>query len=201
MNLESHEVFQEELSQIPNKQVRDFITYCLDNAPKYFYHIPASSSGKYHPLQDLGEGGLVRHTRAVFQVGMDLLRCEQFVEDNDINRTIVGSASLLHDIIKNGIEGGEYTVSEHPILACRFTTSMLIEYIITTAVNKRDDLIEIVLIIEHCVRSHMGKWNTDREKNEILPVPKTDLEKLVHLADYIASRKYIDFSYLNEENM
>ena len=39
----------------------------------------------------------------------------------------------------------------------------------------------------------MGIWNKDREGNEMLPKPQTQIEKLVHLADYIASRKYIDY--------
>ena len=30
-----------------------------------FWTMPASTSGKYHPAHSLGQGGLIRHTRAV----------------------------------------------------------------------------------------------------------------------------------------
>ena len=50
--------------------------------------------------------------------------------------------------------------------------------------------------IANCIHSHMGKWNTDyRTKREILPKPKTVVEKFVHTCDYLASRKYLEFKF------
>ena len=43
------------------------------------------------------------------------------------------------------------------------------------------------------IASHMGKWNTGyKSKTEILPKPKTELQKFVHTCDYLASRRYLD---------
>lgn len=193
MNLENHEIFTEELNQISDEKLRSFVTYCLDNAPKYFYHIPASSSGKYHPKQDLGEGGLVRHTKAVVKVGLDLLGCEQFVEDNNYNRDIVISAGLLHDLLKSGTTDTGHTIFEHPKLAVKFIGECMNNY-----KNKKDLQIPIMYSIIRCVERHMGKWNTNKERNQKLYKPETPIEKLVHLADYIASRKYINFEDLRQ---
>ena len=46
----------------------------------------------------------------------------------------------------------------------------------------------------------MGQWNTDKRENIILPKPKSEVEKIVHLADYLASRKDIDISFEDDVN-
>jgi hypothetical protein len=39
----------------------------------------------------------------------------------------------------------------------------------------------------------MGMYNTDfKTKEEILPKPASKLQNLVHLCDYLASRKYFE---------
>ena len=58
--------FEREIALIKNEDYRKFIIDYLDNeCPSYFWEIGASSSGKYHPKFSQGEGGLVRHTKAV----------------------------------------------------------------------------------------------------------------------------------------
>lgn len=44
-------------------------------------------------------------------------------------------------------------------------------------------------LIYDLIASHMGQWNTNDYVNIVLPKPKTQLEKFVHLCDYLASRK------------
>ena len=177
------EIFNEELDLIVNKELRLVLEEALLKAPSYFYTAPASSSGKYHPEQDLGEGGIIRHTKTCIRVGLDLLRSEQFIEDNDYNRDVIISALMLHDIIKNGFKDSKNTVSAHPLFACSFLYSLDIDEVNFSIISE----------IVNCIKSHMGIWNKDREGNEMLPKPQTQIEKLVHLADYIASRKYIDY--------
>ena len=41
----------------------------------------------------------------------------------------------------------------------------------------------------------MGQWNTDSRSKETLPTPITAPQKLIHFADYLASRKDIDVSF------
>lgn len=49
---------QPELDQIRDEQIMTFTRYVLEKAPTYFWTVPSSSSGKYHPPQSNGEGGL-----------------------------------------------------------------------------------------------------------------------------------------------
>lgn len=183
--------FTKELEYIENEDLRYFVTQCLIQAPKYFYRVPASSSGKYHPKQDLGEGGLVRHTKAVVQVAMDLIRCEQFLSSKESKDEII-SACILHDVIKNGFEDSGKTDIEHPLLACEFIEKIFLS-------NEDYDKIWTKKNLIQCyIKSHMGIWNKDKKGNEILPLigEYNDCGLLVHLADYIASRKYVDMSLL-----
>lgn len=57
-------VFKKELSYIESPIVRTIVEDLLSEVPNYFFEIPASSTGKYHPDYALGKGGLVRHTKA-----------------------------------------------------------------------------------------------------------------------------------------
>ena len=39
------------------------------------------------------------------------------------------------------------------------------------------------------VSSHMGAWNTNPYSDKVLPLPETEIQKFVHMCDYLASRK------------
>ena len=187
-----YKVFEKELNYITNEDLKEFVIECLEKAPEYFYHIPASSSGKYHPYQDLGEGGLIRHTKAVVQVAMDLIRCEQFCGAKYDKDEII-SACILHDVIKNGFEDSSHTLIEHPLLASEF-----IQEVFNSSKITYSKIWSSVNAIQHMIKTHMGIWNKDKEGNEVLPLISSynDRGLLVHLADYISSRKYVDMSLL-----
>lgn len=71
--------FNKEIALIKNKSIRDFASICIQFVPKYFFEIPASSSGKYHPSYALGEGGLVRHTKAAIAIAQEFLKLEMYL--------------------------------------------------------------------------------------------------------------------------
>lgn len=177
--------FIAEINKIENEALRDATLAMVPDIPEYFWHIPASSSGKYHPACDLGEGGLVRHSLMVERIALDLVNAEIFVEDTMKNRDCARIAALFHDILKSGpvAEDGtysEHTEFKHPIYAAKFICEKLEAYVFT----KMD--------IINAIGSHMGKWNTSKyEEGVILPKPISPFEKLIHTADFIASRKYI----------
>ena len=182
------ELFIKEIEKINNKNLKQACLNMVTDIPEYFWIVPASSSGKYHPECDLGEGGLVRHSLMVCNVGMDLVTCEMFVRDNDYNRDLVRVATLFHDVIKHGkvnMDDNTYsshTVFEHPNLGADFVREHLVA-------NNIDEL--YIEMICGAIRTHMGKWVTSKYSDVALAKPRTDFEKLVHLADYVASRKYI----------
>lgn len=50
------------------------------------------------------------------------------------------------------------------------------------------------------IESHMGPWNTHPyTKEEILPKPKDKYQNFVHMCDYLASRKFLDIKFEDNE--
>lgn len=51
-------IFLEQLGLIYDETIREFTRLCICAAPDYFFvDCPASSSGKYHPIDELGADG------------------------------------------------------------------------------------------------------------------------------------------------
>lgn len=190
--------FKKELEFIEYKPLRAFAEWGLKQLPDYFYEVAASSTGKYHPSYALGEGGLVRHTIAAVRIGEELFRNETVQSFTNIEKDIIRVSLLLHDSVKHGVDGNGYTSSTHPLEAVKYLEDKYWEV-------DEDELPEAVIdIVEsdmwyqvtECIKSHMGQWNTDyKTGEEILPKPETEMQKFVHLCDYLASRKCLEFNF------
>lgn len=152
----------------------------LEHAPSYFWEMPASSTGKYHPAYTLGAGGLVRHTKAAVRIADALLRLEMYAPLAARKDEII-AALILHDSVKKGASGGQYTTIEHPLAAADHFQR------IAQGLKYKGDIEFICGLI----RAHMGQWNKDFDGNDVLPKPTTPHQQFVHLCDYLASRKFI----------
>ena len=51
------ELFKKELAYIKDEKIRNSLILILEELPDYWFSVPASSTGKYHPKYALGEGG------------------------------------------------------------------------------------------------------------------------------------------------
>jgi len=159
------------MALINNPNIRAFVEACLRDAPDYFWHAPASSSGKYHPEWARGEGGLVRHTKAAVRVAVELLRAYPHLERE---KDFIVAALLLHDTLKHGAKEG-HTVKEHPLLPEGY-------YRAHAPLVGRRAYRKIMAL----VRTHMGVWGPARPRPGVFT--RLTAAELVHLADYIASR-------------
>lgn len=174
--------FRFEISHIGSEKLASFVTACLLRAPDYFYTMPASTTGNYHPAYCFGEGGLVRHVKASVAIAIDLLRLEQYGRKY-INRDLVLAALILHDIVKKDPVKNE-TAFLHPLLGADFVENMVKEC--------DEDIQKQAKEIARLIRSHMGQWTTsDHCPGITLPKPQQLDEQFVHLCDYLASRQDI----------
>lgn len=139
------ETFRAELNTITNSNIRQFCIDMLEDAPDYFFTVPASSTGKYHPKFAQGEQGLIRHTKALVGIANDLLALEQFDFDND-TKDMIRVAGILHDAKKHGDNGSTYTVFDHPVIAAEWVCNSRSEAISQADKNK----------IASMIASHMG---------------------------------------------
>ena len=174
--------FVNELNDIADPKIRDFARRMIEDADDYFFVVPASSSGKYHPSFDLGDGGLVRHTRCVAYYAACIAESFMFSQRD---KDLIILAGLAHDIKKQGDGEGHHTVNEHPILAADYVTALAKEL---PDVFSAEELSKLT----QAIRSHMGKWGAKTG----LPAPESEFDKCLQAADYIASRKEIlDFDF------
>lgn len=194
MTPERLNIVQSVLNTFENDDIKNFVIVLLDNLPEYIWRVPASSTGKYHPAYSLGEGGLMRHQIAVVRFLNFFLELEQY---NKIipsrERDLLRVAGLIHDGRKSGsqsdYERSKYTKFDHPLQMATVIRSYDGKYL-------NHDEIEL---IAHCIESHMGQWNVDRKTGECLPKPEDLHQELVHLADYLASRKPLTMDFENIE--
>ena len=170
----------EQIALIPDAEVRDLTLAVLDAAPACFWTMPASTTGNYHPAHALGEGGLIRHTIAVAHITRHLLDMEGITPD-DPHYSIALAAAILHDCCKKA-DHERYTAFDHPRRAAELT-----ERIHTTTGSPVSP--HRLRTLTGCIASHMGRWNTDPRSGTELPRPLTPLQRLVHTADFLASRK------------
>lgn len=180
-------VFQTELGYIQNEDFRKAISKVVHELPDYFFTIPASSSGKYHPDYALGEGGLVRHTKAAVKIAADLLNREYNLNKfTPMQRDIMIAALILHDGLKHGYEDkAGHTISEHPVVMSNYLRDNYSNLFTP----------EVLQLLRACIVTHMGQWNTNYDKVPIMPKPTSEMQWFVHMCDYLASRKYLEVSF------
>jgi len=211
--MKNSEAFKQELGYIKNPYIKEITRLTLDKADDCIQSIPASSSGKYHPDYVQGEGGLMRHIKAVCKIA-------KTISDTEIYQNITGdyeeelietgkdcllSACLLHDCCKADNTVEHKTLFKHPLLAADLWCKTFEEY---TENNNEDiknlsKLDEALLehsksVIARAIASHMGQWNKSKNEKGYLPKPNNGLETLVHLCDYLASRKFIEVKEIED---
>lgn len=182
------EVFKKEINYVKDTSRRKDLKTLISLLPDYFFEIPASSTGKYHPSFALGEGGLVRHTKVAVRIAYELLQNNTVgMKFTDKDKDLIIMALTLHDGLKSGTEHSKYTKFDHPLLVSK----MIMENTDKLSLDI-DDIRKMCSMIE----SHMGEWTYDSyQKKEVLPKPKTAEQRFVHMCDFLASRKFLDVKF------
>ena len=72
--------FKTEINYIKTLDLVDDFKILIDLIPDYFFEVAASSTGKYHPKFSLGDGGLLRHTKAAVRIAYELLNDDQLLQ-------------------------------------------------------------------------------------------------------------------------
>ena len=188
--MNKEECFKEELNYIADSNIKESLITMIKAIPDYFFTIPASSTGKYHPRYATGEGGLLRHTKAAVRLAYTLFGIYKFPSHT---KDLIIMSLVLHDSVKKGYEKEErYTRFDHPLIAADFIKSHSKEL----SISKED-----IDFVCSCIASHMGRFNTSEYSNIILPLPKTPEEKFVHMCDYLAAQKVIDIHFDKDNNI
>ena len=180
--------FHREIANIVDINLQDFTRYFFDSCVgAWFWESGASASGKYHPAFTHGEGGLVRHTRAVAMVWEELLRMSTYAYMKEEYKDYARVACLLHDTRKYGSGDTEDK-------SCYSNHGKLAADAVVTAWEDFWGGVRCPELLTLAIRSHMGQWVPDKDER-----PFTNIDRLVHLSDYIASRSFWDIPTLTKE--
>ena len=109
-----YDIFLDDLTKIKDASIKTFTESALEAVDSRFYTDSCSSSGKNHPPEDNGVGGVVRHVKKGVVVIEQFARRAVF---SDLEKDIALSAYLLHDSCKNGVVWGKDTDYTHGYLA------------------------------------------------------------------------------------
>lgn len=179
------------LDTFENDDIKKFAVEILKNIPNYIWEVGASSTAKYHPAYTIGTLGLMKHQVAVARMMNFFLELEQYKNRFDTRqRDLLRLAALTHDGMKSGTqedyEKSKYTKFDHPLLMAKVYMSYKDKGIIPN---------EELKYIASAIGKHMGQWNTDKKSTITLPKPNDEASELLHLADYIVSRKCLAMSF------
>ena len=173
----------DEVNTISDSNLQSFVKDAMRQIPDKFWEIAASSTGKHHPEQSNGEGGLVRHVLAGLYFVRELCITYDAIEGE---RDCCIAAMILHDV-------GKAIAEPHDIV---WANSL--RYL---AKNVYDN--ELVHTTIGAVRWHMGPWSTGstmcqfaERGHKRFPQDFNLVEQVVHLADYAASRKRVNLTKL-----
>ncbi|MBD3286425.1 HD domain-containing protein [candidate division WOR-3 bacterium] len=165
----------EEIAAIEDSSIKEFVSKALGKVPDYFWHVPASASGRFHPLDTLDDGGLVLHTKRVVYLATEIAKVFKI---EGVRLDVLRAASILHDSFKNGIADEGHTEEDHPLI---------VRYQLKDFSADTTHFDEIMEAIE----CHQGLWGP-----QPLRMPKKPVEWALHIADFVASRSafYLYFS-------
>lgn len=175
-------VLDKEIAMVEDDEIRRFTKEALVLVPQYFFDLPSSTSGKYHPKDERDEGGLVLHTRRCVAVADDLARTMLL---SPFEHSLLISAAILHDTFRCGFENRERI--EKGVLK----TDPLHAFYPMVAFEKlfAEDKYPVGREVCEIIAQHLGRWSPF----QILPSERyiRDLGTTLHIADYIASREKI----------
>ena len=183
-------VFEGLLNKFETDEIRDYCADMIKEIPDYIFTIPSSTSFKYHNKTQCQPHGQIFHILMFAEVMNYVLGLEYVKEKtNERQRDCLRCTPIFHDAIKCGLNGSQYTVHEHPMLAG--------EWVRNTSVEHDVDADTKAYIARLC-ESHSGEWTSTKRSKIVLPKPENDEQFFVHMCDYLASRSNLDMTYSDD---
>lgn len=168
-----------------SREYRNLAEFLIDQLDDYWFIKPASSTGKYHPKFNNGEGGLVRHSLNVCMWWQQMYRAfEQELisfsgRDDIYDLGLI--ACLFHDAKKYGDaeENSRWVKKDHDVKSMEWFLHNVEIYEHTNDMNFDNKAINY---IANAIDYHNGPWSTHG-------APRTIFERLVFICDYASSQK------------
>lgn len=172
-----NELFKEEIALIADRAIRAVVVEVLEAAPSDYGTRPSSRTGKHHPIQQLGAGGLARHVKAAVYFCDRISKAYGLI---DRERDYCIAAVILHDIGKCLCT--DETFTQHDRIGQEFILSVTDKY--------------EAKIISQLVLAHTGIWGSLGKQPLDSIFRFTKLEQVVHLSDYVSAQEHVVLDFL-----
>ena len=182
------EEFKENIDSLKVEKIKNFVIELLKNCSDMNATEPASSTGKYHPVADLGNKGLIRHSKLVAKLTDIMCKSIPYYDD-ELHHDIIIAAALIHDMGKFDESFGKYSNIAHPVY--------LADKIRKMNTDNDVDIEKIATIVE----THMSRWNDISRKPfngmKEMPLPQSLEQYIVVFADLISANSTLP-EYMQE---
>lgn len=193
-------VFEPMFEKFETEGILEYFKEMVTKIPDAIFYKPASSSGKYHNRQQVGDYGQLIHIYMFFEILNMLLDLEynQNKFPEPIERDLMRCVPALHDMCKYGVAGKrKHTTGEHPLLA----KQKLIEINKDTKTQHPLKEENLQMLCEMCER-HSGQWNIFKTESygwdrtpqvSAMEKPQNEYDILIHECDMLASRSWLTY--------
>lgn len=178
-------VFEPLLKNFETETIAEYFRDMVAEIPDYIFTMPSSTSGKYHNKTQCEKFGQIYHEYMFASVLNHRLRLKGNREKYNTPeiRDCMRCVPVFHDAIKCGLNGSQYTVQDHPVLAAEWVRTMQVKHDIS---NEYKEMIACMC------EAHSGEWNKSKSGKVIMPEPRNDMELFIHECDILSSRADLD---------
>ena len=182
--------YEEEFNLFKTEHLKQFAQQALKLFPPYFWQVASSSGGKYHSgWSNCKPLGLAKHTKAVVRVTHMLSDAYSL---NPEEHDVALIAAFCHDSVKYGFGGGKYTSKTHESEGASFFKQV-------SRKLYQGDFPYFEETVE-AIAYHQGRWCAT-EPPKKFPEEFSRIAQLIHVADMVASRKEITFTFIEEGSL
>ena len=180
----------DEIEFIQDDMIKYFVKWALTTVPPAFWLVSASKSGDYHPNFTHCEGGLIKHIKYGVRIAVELFKDPVITSFSQEQKDVIVASLILHDLGKVNLKNSKgiwYSYPSHGNIAKKHLEqsmrdsgdSRLLTFLNTNDWN----------LIGQAIKYHMGEFTTYKEGK----VNYNYISRFVHMCDYLASRKVIDY--------
>jgi len=177
-------IFSSELAKISDQGFRKAVVEIINDCPDYIAEFPSSTTGKYHPVDEVDENGMIYHIKRCLVFAEETARMR---EHPKYEADILLAGCILYDIFKGGYTAGDHTDPMHPV----YIYKKIMSYIEKSEDNHANMMLEKLAFV--CLL-HEGQWTIKQSLDVRHRKMRQDEIKLcesMHMVDFYASRRSV----------
>ena len=128
-------IFEQEINRIKNMDLKYLIEEVIRATPDWYSKMPSSTSGRFHPIDELGPGGKIIHHKKIFRLAD---QAAERHEIKDYEFELLKTACLIHDMpfcfYWDGVQQRYRTDQLHPFKNAFFCSLHCKDMILVSAI-------------------------------------------------------------------